>query len=433
MIPAFGFGDADTLDQGVFPFKPDEVNNECAGFAEVLQKYRDLVGTVQFGSTVSFAPMIDKAISIVKATRTFHVLLIITDGQLPADNFSVKNTARAIVRASEYPLSIIVIGVGDGPFDQMSRFDDELPQRRFDNFQFVHMNEVYKITALLKKNQDDEFALATLMELPAQVRFCKEQQLAERMPIVSVTNREVYESLPALKHALRDAGFIHTNLIVGVDFHQSNRSSGAVTNDGFSLHRISQLNVNPYQRAIDLIGRTLAELDEDAKIPSYGFGDARTLDKAVFPFLPHVPKHECNGFEEVLQQYRECASTVQLGHSVSLAPIIDKAIQIVKESKSFHILLILTDGQLSDDNFSFKNTARAIVRASEFPLAIVAVGLGDGPFDYMTRFDDALPQRQFDNVCPFPCERVAFRAGVSGVPASLVSILVIDSAFYPLV
>lgn len=43
----------------------------------------------------------------------FHVLLLIADGQV-VPGPCMETTKRAIVEASRYPLSIIMVGVGDG-------------------------------------------------------------------------------------------------------------------------------------------------------------------------------------------------------------------------------------------------------------------------------------------------------------------------------
>ncbi|KAF8011825.1 hypothetical protein BT93_I0078 [Corymbia citriodora subsp. variegata] len=126
----------------------------------------------------SFAPIIDAAIDIVaRSNGQYHVLVIVADGQVtrspdvPRGRFSPQEqlTVDSIVAASRYPLSIILVGVGDGPWEAMKQFDDNIPQRAFDNFQFVNFTEIMsKNTDTSKK--ETTFALAALMEIPLQYR-----------------------------------------------------------------------------------------------------------------------------------------------------------------------------------------------------------------------------------------------------------------------
>ncbi len=101
-------------------------------------------------------------------TLQYHILLIVADGQMTVPD----PTTKAIVEASEWPLSIIVVGVGDGPWDEMKKYDDGLPTRRFDNFQFVNYTEITQNAA--NADPDIAFALAALMEIPDQFRAVRD-------------------------------------------------------------------------------------------------------------------------------------------------------------------------------------------------------------------------------------------------------------------
>ncbi|CAM6030531.1 unnamed protein product [Sphagnum balticum] len=212
-----------------------------------------------------------------------------------------------------------------------------------------------------------------------------------------------FTSVEQVQQALGQAGLESSNLIVGIDFTKSNEWTGKVSFNRRSLHAIGT-EPNPYEQAISIVGQTLSPFDEDNLIPCFGFGDASTHDQRVFSFFPdHRP---CAGFEEALSRYRTIVPHLRLAGPTSFAPIINAAVDIVEESGGqYHVLIIIADGQVtrsidtSPENLSPQErmTIEAIVAASAYPLSIVLIGVGDGPWDMMQQFDDNIPARSFDN------------------------------------
>lgn len=72
---------ATTHDQDVFSFFPDDAF--CNGFEQVLSRYREIVPQLSLAGPTSFAPIIERAMTIVEESGgQYHVLLIIADGQV---------------------------------------------------------------------------------------------------------------------------------------------------------------------------------------------------------------------------------------------------------------------------------------------------------------------------------------------------------------
>ncbi|KAJ4892587.1 E3 ubiquitin-protein ligase RGLG1 [Raphanus sativus] len=186
LIPCFGFGDASTHDQDVFSFYPEGISSN--GFEQVLARYREIVPHLKLAGPTSFAPIIEMAMTVVEqSSGQYHVLVIIADGQVTRSvdtehgqlSPQEQRTVDAIVKASTLPLSIVLVGVGDGPWDMMQEFDDNIPSRAFDNFQFVNFTEI------MSKNKEQsrketEFALSALMEIPPQYKATIELGLLGR-------------------------------------------------------------------------------------------------------------------------------------------------------------------------------------------------------------------------------------------------------------
>ena len=212
-----------------------------------------------------------------------------------------------------------------------------------------------------------------------------------------------FSSYDELERSLRNKGLESCQLIVGIDFTKSNTWQGKLPYFAYTnLHHISHIQ-NPYQQALSIMCQSLKSFDDDQLIDAYGFGDYVTTNKSVFSFQLDMDNKEvpakggsaipCYTLNGVLENYTRIASRIQMSGPTSFSPIIKKAISLVRDRKSYHILIIIADGCVDD----MKETITAIIEASYYPLSIICIGVGAGPWDKMIKMDDDIPKRKFDN------------------------------------
>ncbi|MDP2434184.1 MAG: VWA domain-containing protein [archaeon] len=192
--------------------------------------------------------------------------------------------------------------------------------------------------------------------------------------------------LGQVQAALKRSGLPSSELIVAFDYGERNCVAGARTFRGENLHRIipDVPNPNPYQFALFMVGKTMGVFDSDGVIPCYGL----CADFSILPL------GETADIDQLLSLYTGITPKISTVGTPSWKPLIDQAIEHIIETKRFYILIVLTTGACD----SFEELREALVIASRFPLSIVAIGLGDGPFSELASIDDeVIPGRLFDN------------------------------------
>jgi hypothetical protein len=205
--------------------------------------------------------------------------------------------------------------------------------------------------------------------------------------------KDTYETYEQVQNALLNAGIENnSNLILGIDLTQSNETTGRYSFRGKCLHQtdVNDNFLNPYQEVMSIIGKSLDFLDKDRSVSIYGFGDSQTKNKKVLAFDSNFQ----NSFEECMEIYKNNINSIRLSGPTSFAPIIYKTLEIITQKWGYYILVIIADGQVTEPT---TETDDAIRIASHFPLSIIVVGVGDGPWKQMEHYDDNLRRRKFDN------------------------------------
>ena len=183
-------------------------------------------------------------------------------------------------------------------------------------------------------------------------------------------------------------GGCEIDLSIAVDFTLSNGDPRQPS----SLHFLDP-NRNQYLQAIKSVGNILQFYNSSKLINLYGFGGSippyTNRASHCFALNGDIFNPRVNGIEEVIQCYSRAITNCQLYGPTNFAEVINEVnnnvsfIPVTQMNQRFHILVIITDGVISDMN----KTVDEIVRGSELPVAIIIVGVGEADFESMETLD----------------------------------------------
>ncbi|XP_050963128.1 copine-8 [Labeo rohita] len=180
-------------------------------------------------------------------------------------------------------------------------------------------------------------------------------------------------------------GGTQINFTVAIDFTASNGNPAQPT----SLHYMNPYQLNAYAMALKAVGEIIQDYDSDKMFPALGFGaklppDGRISHEFALNGNPQNPY--CNGIEGVMEAYYQSLKSVQLYGPTNFSPVINHVARYaasVKDGSQYFILLIITDGVISD----MAQTKESIVNAASLPMSIIIVGVGPAEFDAMIELD----------------------------------------------
>eukprot|EP00298_Acanthocystis_sp_HF-20_P012828 c20075_g1_i1.p1 GENE.c20075_g1_i1~~c20075_g1_i1.p1 ORF type:complete len:537 (+),score=189.63 c20075_g1_i1:42-1613(+) len=184
------------------------------------------------------------------------------------------------------------------------------------------------------------------------------------------------------EHSFLDyiSGGCELSLVTAIDFTASNGEPS----DPKSLHYLSP-QLTEYEKAIISVGKVVEAYDTDGIIPTYGFGGKwQGTVQHCFPLVPGG----CKGVDGIIQAYRSCLGNIGLYGPTIFERVIRTAAQeaqsgATQQSQHYTILLIITDGVISD----MENAIGSIIDASSLPMSIIIVGVGSADFSEMNRLD----------------------------------------------
>ncbi|KAI0563405.1 Copine [Gracilaria domingensis] len=237
---------------------------------------------------------------------------------------------------------------------------------------------------------------------PALRRMCsnaQEDPVLQLEPVGTLTVRKFSEKVePSFTDYLR-GGWCDFGLICAIDFTSSNGDPRKAGTRHFNPpYAVGPGTPNEYEAAMRAVANMLASYSSDYRIPAYGFGANLPPHYNVSHCFP-VTESELGdpysqGVEGLIRAYKATLNRIQLFGPTMFSEVLrtvgvivsrrtEAAVRAGNNSLAYTVLLILTDGVISD----YDATVAELIELSALPLSIVIIGVGTEDFGRMYSLD----------------------------------------------
>ena len=168
-VQALGFGVMkDDKPQDCFPLSGDEKKFNLESLEEILEAYIQVVKDKVPSSSNSLFPILKRIEKhaqhyLEKDKKKYHILIVLTDGV----DGSIVNLKNEVVKMSELPISIVIIGVGSMNNQELYKLDSDDKLLIFSKD--VAKRDIVQYVEYKKHHDKSRFIADTLLEMPAQI------------------------------------------------------------------------------------------------------------------------------------------------------------------------------------------------------------------------------------------------------------------------
>ena len=176
---------------------------------------------------------------------------------------------------------------------------------------------------------------------------------------------------------------VKVKLIIGIDYSSNNLP----INHQFCLHYLGS-NKNQYEEALENCLNIFSQYISSNIFPVYGFSAILNNNPNVvnncFNINMNLQNPDINLKHNIFIEYRKSFNYLTLSDTSKFSPLLQKVLNEIKEENDkikYNILLLMTCGIIRD----LQETIDILVEGSSYPLSVVIIGIGNGPFGNMLK------------------------------------------------